>query len=77
MTQCEQIIDYLKDHVGITTKEAIKEAMEELGVYRLASRIHDLKEEGYEFEKITREERNRYGKKTTFTEYRLKKGVEK
>lgn len=73
MTQCEQIIDYLKDHVGITTKEV----MEELGVYRLASRIHDLKEEGYEFEKITREERNRYGKKTTFTEYRLKKGVEK
>ena len=71
MTQCEQIIDYLNDHVGITTKDA----MEELGVYRLASRIHDLKEEGYEFEKITREERNRYGKKTTFTEYRLKKGV--
>lgn len=71
MTQCEQIIDYLEDHGGITTKDA----MEELGVYRLASRIHDLKEEGYEFEKITREELNRYGKKTTFTEYRLKKGV--
>ena len=73
MTQCEQIIDYLECHVGITTKES----MEDLGVYRLASRIHDLKEEGYEFEKITREERNRYGKKSTFTEYRLKKGVEK
>lgn len=56
MTQCERIVDYLDSHVGITSKEA----MEKLGVYRLASRIHDLKESGYEFERITREEVNRY-----------------
>lgn len=48
MTQCERIVDYLDSHVGITSKEA----MEKLGVYRLASRIHDLKESGYEFERM-------------------------
>lgn len=73
MTQCERIVDYLDSHVGITSKEA----MEKLGVYRLASRIHDLKASGYEFERITREEVNRYGQTSKFTEYRLKKGVKK
>ena len=71
MTQCERIVDYLDSHVGIASFEV----MEKLGVYRLASRIHDLKESGYEFERITREEVNRYGQKSKFTEYRLKKGV--
>ena len=33
-----------------------------------------LKEEGYEFERVQREELNRYGEKTKFTEYRLKGG---
>lgn len=55
MTQCEMIVDYLQTHVGITSKEA----MEQLGVYRLASRIHDLKEEGYSFDAVAREEINR------------------
>lgn len=68
MTQCERIIDYLGSHTGITSKEA----MEKLGVYRLASRINDLKKDGYEFERVQREELNRYGEKTKFTEYRLK-----
>lgn len=71
MTQCEMIVDYLQTHVGITSKEA----MEQLGVYRLASRIHDLKEEGYSFDAVAREEINRYGQKTTFTEYRLRKSA--
>lgn len=68
MTQCERIIDYLDSHTGITSKEA----MEKLGVYRLASRINDLKKDGYEFDRVQREEFNRYGEKTKFTEYRLK-----
>lgn len=68
MTQCERIIDYLDSHTGITSKEA----MEKLGVYRLASRINDLKKDGYEFDRVQREELNRYGEKTKFTEYRLK-----
>ena len=68
MTQCERIIDYLDSHTGITSKEA----MEKLGVYRLASRINDLKKDGYECDRVQREEFNRYGEKTKFTEYRLK-----
>lgn len=67
MTQNERIVEYLQTHQGITTKEA----MLKLGVYRLASRIHDLREEGYRFATLKREEPNRYGEVTRFTEYRL------
>ena len=38
-TQCERIVKYMQDFGTITTAEA----MLELGVYRLASRINDLK----------------------------------
>ena len=45
MTQCERIIDYIKQFGSISTLEAFND----LGVARLASRIHDLKGQGYVF----------------------------
>lgn len=43
ITQCEMIIDYLDEYGSITPLEA----MRDLGIYRLASRIADLKKQGY------------------------------
>ena len=45
-TQCNDIIRYCKIHGSITTRQA----MRELEIMRLASRIHDLKKAGYEIE---------------------------
>ena len=66
-TQCERIIQYLHDFGKITTFEAFTE----LGIARLASRIFDLKEQGYVFKKTRVETKNRWGEQTHYDEYRL------
>ena len=43
ITQCEMIEDYLDTYHSITPLEA----MRDLGIMRLASRISDLKKQGY------------------------------
>ena len=73
MTQCELIIKYLEDFGSITPREA----EDELGVMRLASRICDLRKAGYKIRKENANGRNRYGKKTTFARYSLIKEEEK
>jgi hypothetical protein len=47
------------------------EAFNDLGVARLASRIHDLKEQGYIIESETKTAKNRFGENTSFKVYRL------
>lgn len=66
-TQCDRIIRYIKDFGSISTWEA----MEDLGVCRLASRIFDLKEKGYSFRKQRVHKLNRYGEKTHYDRYFL------
>lgn len=68
MTQCEMIVKYCKDFGSITTMEAFQE----LGITRLASRICDLKKQGYFFEDEFVTKKNRYGDKVSFKKYRLK-----
>lgn len=72
MTQCERILDYLKEFSSITTLQAFQD----LGVTRLASRIHDLGQEGYTFQRDTVTSLNRYGEKVHFTRYSLAKDIE-
>jgi len=67
LTQSQRIIRHLQDYKTITPKEAL----EEYGIYRLASRISDLKKEGYEFTSKRVAGKNRYGEKTHFAEYSL------
>lgn len=43
MTQCEKVIRYIEIHGSITAREAYWN----LGIMRLASRISDLKRQGY------------------------------
>ena len=62
-TQCGRIVQYMQTHGGITQFEAIGE----LGVLRLASRIHDLKDAGYSI---------RYNEKCRVKRYRLEEGAQ-
>lgn len=68
-TQCERVKDYMERFGSISTLEAFQD----LGVTRLASRIHDLRMQG-ECIEVTRESaRNRFGEKVCFARYRLVK----
>ena len=44
MTQCEKILDYMRLNGSITPLDALRE----FGCMRLASRITDLKAQGYD-----------------------------
>ena len=67
LTQCERIIRHLNDYGEITSRTA----MMEYGIYRLASRIADLKKQGYQFSTTFESAKNRYGETTSFAVYRL------
>ncbi len=68
LTQCERIIRHLNDYGTITSREA----MLEYGIYRLASRISDLKKQGYKFQVSFESAKNRYDEVTHFAVYRIK-----
>ena len=67
MTQCERIIDYMNRYGSITALEA----MDNFGCMRLASRISDLKKDGYRIKVEHETKKNRYGEPTTFCRYSL------
>lgn len=67
MTQCERIIRHLEDFGTITSATA----MEEYGIYRLASRISDLKKQGVPIKTEMIKSKNRYGEPTKFAQYSL------
>ena len=66
-SQCARIIEYMQVFGSISTLEAFND----LGVARLASRIHDLKGMGYNIESEIKSSKNRFGEKTYFKVYRL------
>ena len=68
MTQCERILKYINDFGSITTLQAFHD----IGCTRLASRICDLKKEGYDFKKEFVTGKNRYGENISFVKYSLK-----
>ena len=67
MTQKEKVMQYMKDFGSITQAQAFND----LGVYRLAARISDLRKDGILIKSETRFGRNRYGEKIYFSEYSL------
>ena len=67
MTQCERILRHLEDYGSITSAEAITE----YSIYRLASRISDLKKQGVLIKKETVSGKNRYGERTSYARYSL------
>ena len=66
-SQNQRILEYINEFGSITALEA----MRDLGVYRLASRISDLKKRGYIVASDWVEVRNRWGEKTRVKSYRL------
>ena len=68
MKQTERILKYINDFGSITSLQA----MQDLGVMRLASRITDLKQAGYEIDSEYVHSKNRYGEPIKYKRYYLK-----
>ena len=68
MTQNDKVLMYLQQFGSINPLQALSD----LGIMRLASRISDLKSMGYGIEKRMVTGKNRYGESVSYAEYRLK-----
>jgi hypothetical protein len=66
MKQTERILKYIDDFGSITSLEAMKD----LGVMRLASRINDLRQSGINIITETEKGVNRYGEPTHYARYK-------
>lgn len=69
--QNEMVLEYIRRYGSITPLQAFAD----LGIMRLASRISDLKKEGYSIERQMIESRNRWGEPVRIAEYRFGSGV--
>lgn len=67
-TQCDRIIQYIKDFGSITTLEAFTE----LGIVRLGARISELRKDGVKIADKPETVKNRYGEKCHIKRYYLK-----
>ena len=67
MTQCDRILRHLESGGSLTAAQA----MQEYGIYRLASRINGLKKQGIPIRKRQGKSKNRYGEKVNYAEYYL------
>ena len=68
-TQNDRILDYI-DRFGSITQ---LEALQDLGIMRLASRISDLKRLGYPIVSEMESVKNRFGEKCSIKRYRLER----
>lgn len=67
MTQKEQILRHLNDYGSITQLEAFRD----YGIMRLASRINDLRRDGYDIHAVMERTKNRYGEAVTYARYSI------
>ena len=67
MTQAERIIAYIEAHGSITPYDAIID----LGITKLATRVSEMRRFGYKFKKVWEEGTNRYGETTRYMRYYL------
>lgn len=69
-TQTERVLDYIDEFGSITQMEALND----LGVMRLASRISDLKRKGYPITSSIEVVKNRYGERCHIKRYSMGEG---
>ncbi len=69
-TQTERVLDYINDFGSITQMDALND----LGVMRLASRISDLKKMGYPITSSIEPVKNRYGEVCRIKRYSMRSG---
>lgn len=67
VTQSQRVLDYIEEFGSITQLEALRD----LGVMRLASRISDLRRQGVPIESTVETVKNRFEEKTYIKRYRL------
>lgn len=67
MTQAQRVLDYLDENGSITQLDALKD----LGVMRLASRISDLRKQGYPIKSDVVAVKNRFGESCYIKRYSL------
>ncbi len=67
MTQADMVLDYIRQFGSITPLQALRD----LGIMRLASRITDLRRKGHVIKRDMVEIVNRYGHKTRIARYSL------
>ena len=66
-TQNQRVIDYMREYGSITQLQALSD----LGVMRLASRISDLRRSGYPITSRTESVKNRYGETCRIKAYSI------
>lgn len=69
-TQAQRVLDYMDTFGSITQLEALND----LGVMRLASRISDLRKQGYPIESKVEAVKNRFGENCYVKRYSLQGG---
>ena len=69
-TQCQQILEYMRRFGSITQLDALRD----IGCMRLASRINELRCQGFAIGRRMKTSKNRYGKDVSFAEYYLEEG---
>ena len=67
MTQNQMVLDYMRQHNGITSGEAFAH----LGITRLSARIYELRDAGYTIINQRCKAPNRYGKTAYFDRYKV------
>ena len=66
ITQTERVLAYIREFGSITQLEALRD----LGVMRLASRVSDLRKQGYNISGKSEAGKNRYGETCYIKRYR-------
>lgn len=67
MNQDKMVLEYMEKHGSITPQDAIKD----LGILRLAARVHELKSTGVPIIKVMETGKNRFGEDTRYARYTL------
>ena len=67
-TQCERIIQYIKDFGSINNREASYD----LGILNFGARMSDLRKQGIELVATVERSKNRYGEICTYNRYTLR-----
>ena len=65
--QCDKVLQYMRDFGSITQLQALQD----IGCMRLASRISDLRYQGYAIGRRMKTSKNRYGESVSFAAYYL------
>ena len=70
MTQREAIIEYITEFGSITPMQAFSD----LGITKLATRISEMRKDGWTFKIETVKKKNRYGKPVYYCKYSFAEG---